>query len=89
MTNYNSPLTNNSFSNPPVSNSYATASLVLGILGVIFCSVPLLGSALNIIGLVLAVKSRKVSYCGKGTAGLVLTIIGLSLSSIALIGHFR
>jgi hypothetical protein len=84
--NYSSPLTDNQFNpynvNAPVNNGLATASMVLGILGVIFWAVPIIGLAINIVGLVLAAKSRKISNSGKGTAGLVLTIIGLSLTVI-------
>lgn len=87
MTNSNNPFFNNPYANAPVKNGMATASLVLGILGVLFCNAYFLGLPLNIVGLVLAVKSRKISASGKGTAGLVLTIIGLSLTSIAFFGQ--
>lgn len=86
--NYNSPFMNNQYNpypNAPVKNGMATASMVLGILGVLFLSEPILSLPLNIIGLVLAVQSRKVSRSGKGTAGLVLSIIGLSLLALSLI----
>jgi len=84
---YNSPLTNNPFTNPPVQNGYATASMVLGILGVVFGAIFYAAIPLNIIGLVFGVKSRKISINGKGTAGLVLSIIGLPLSVFAFIGY--
>ncbi len=84
----NSPFIDNQFTqNTPVKNSFATASMVLGILGVLFYGAFFLGLPLNIVGLVLAIKSRKISASGKGTAGLVLTIIGLSLTVLAFIGQ--
>lgn len=50
-----------------------TASLVLGIISLIFWAFPLLGFPISIVGLVLAVRK-------KYTVGLVLNIIGLCLT---------
>ena len=62
----------------------ATASLVLGILGIVFCSAGI-GLILSIIGLVLGVKSMKgyqKDEPGRGTAvaGFVCSIVGLVFS---------
>lgn len=66
----------------------ATASLVLGIVGVAtfwmgFLSI--LGFAASIVGLVLAVKARKVAKTNISTAGLVLSIIGTCLGGLGII----
>lgn len=62
------------------------AGLVLGILSIVTCcfyGVP--GLILGIIGLVCAIKGRKHSRSGIGTAGLVCSIIGLVFSVISTI----
>lgn len=66
----------------------ATASLVLGIVGVATCwfgFLSILGFACSIIGIVLAVKARKVAKTSMSTAGLVLSIIGTCLGGIGII----
>ena len=64
------------------------ASLVLGIVGVVTCWTGLfsiLGFVCAIIGLILAVKARKVAKTGLSTAGFVLSIIGTCLGGIGII----
>jgi hypothetical protein len=69
----------------------AVASLVLGILGIIFCWFPasVAGVPLALIGLVLAIVARKHASSqqlptGMATAGLALSIIGMTLSLASL-----
>lgn len=66
----------------------AVASLVLGIVGVVTCWAgffSLIGFICAIIGIVLAVKARKIAKTGLSTAGLVLSIIGTCLGGIGMI----
>lgn len=66
----------------------AVASLVLGIIGVVTCwfgFLSILGFICAIIGIVLAVKARKVAKSGLSTAGLVLSIIGTCLGGIGIV----
>lgn len=55
----------------------ATASLVLGIIGLIAWIIPLFGAPITIVGLVLGSIGMKSSKRGMATAGLVMSIIGL------------
>ena len=66
-------------------NSKAMASLVLGIIAVLFCGLPIIGVPVSIIGLVLAMSSKKQGASGLATAGLVLNIIGLVLSVLVFL----
>jgi hypothetical protein len=66
----------------------ATAALVLGILSVLGAAVPLLGVPLSIVGLVMASKGARSSRPGQARAGLVLSIIGLSLSAVVFVIGF-
>ena len=63
-------------------------SLVLGILGLIFCFVPFLGLILGIIAVVYANKQNKEKKTGIATAGMVLGILaiiaGIIISLITL-----
>lgn len=58
----------------------AVASLVLGILSIVLIGVPFLPIVLGIIGIIFG-GIRKYWY-GDGTAGLVCSIIGASLSFV-------
>lgn len=60
----------------------ATASLVLGIIGLVAWYIPLFGLPITVIGLVMGFSAKKVAPSGKVTAGIVLSIIGLVLSVI-------
>ena len=66
-----------------VKDGKATASLVLGICGLIIWCLTL---PLTIVGLILGIASKERS--GKRTAGIVINSIGLALSIIALIIMF-
>lgn len=71
------------------SNGKATASMTLGIIGLIFWLIPLFGAPITIVGLVLGVKAQGIEKSTKGTAGIVMCIIGLVLTIInAAIGAY-
>lgn len=63
----------------------AIASLVLGIVSVVFCCAWYLAIPAAIVGLVLGIKANKVVKTGLGTAGIVLSIIGLIVAVIWVI----
>ena len=70
------------------SNGFAIASLVLGIVSIVFCFIPgliLVGLITGIIGVVFGVLAKKKNPTGMATAGLVCSIIGLILSSLVII----
>lgn len=89
----NEPEISRIFNNNLPTLPYATASLVLGILSIVFCfTYGIIGSVLGIIGLVLANKDRQLyrlnpegydlaSY-KNSNAGRTCAIIGLILSGI-------
>lgn len=63
----------------------ATASLVLGLISLIFACFgygALISIITGIIGIILGIKGNKIQQTGMGTAGIVLSIIGLVLSII-------
>lgn len=66
------------------ANSAATASLICGIVSVIFAIMGgFIGIVAGIIGLVGAINAKKKGVTGGMlTAGLVLSIIGLALSAV-------
>lgn len=64
------------------SNSLGIASLVLGIVSIVFCWVPLLGLASGIVGIVCASKQRKIYPNGITSGGLVTSIIGVIFSAL-------
>jgi hypothetical protein len=76
----------------PVPNPYASAptppgggkaiwSLCLGLLGLLAWLLPIIGLPVTITGLVLGIKSMNGPRKGMATAGIVLCIIGLVLST--------
>lgn len=71
---------------PPYTQSrrsgVAIASLVLGILSLIFWLLPILGAPLAIAGIVTGVMGRSGTRRGMALAGLICSIIGLVLSLI-------
>lgn len=77
---------------PPVapqkkpSNGMAIASLVLGVLAIIFVFIyAWIGIVLAVVSIVLAAIAKKESPSGLATAGLVLSIIALAICVIAVI----
>lgn len=91
-TTYNTLNDNNSSNIVPANNvndtnstnGMAIASLVLGIVSIVFAYFFYLTIPSSIVGIVLATKSKKVSKTSMGTAGLVLSIIGLVLSVLVI-----
>lgn len=74
------------------NNGRAVAALVLGIVScVCFCLSftyvsPLIGLVAGVVGLILGIGERKENPAnGLGTAGMVLSIIGLSLCAITTV----
>lgn len=69
------------------SNGLAIASLVLGIVAILFNFIGLgiVGLVLGIVGIVLGVMAKKKNPTGMATAGLVLSIIGTVLCALILI----
>lgn len=80
----------NNQNNQPVqqegSNGLAVAALVLGIMSIVFAFLFVwIGLITGIVGIILAVQSRKnPAKKGMGTAGLVCSIIGLALSGLMI-----
>ena len=74
----------NQFVNP-AGKGMAIASLVLGILSIVDPTF-FLGIALGIVGIILAVVSKKKGFSGGiRTAGFVLSIIGLAVNALFII----
>lgn len=71
------------------SNGKAVASLVLGIISLVFIffgTFAFIGMILAIIGLILGISAKKENpEDGKAKAGVVLSIIGLALCALTLI----
>ncbi len=65
----------------------AVASLVLGIISVVFpfIGLGLIGLIVGIVGLILGIIAKKKAPSGMATAGLVLSIVGVSLTLLVLI----
>ena len=63
-------------------NGLGIASLVHGIVSIVFCWVPILGMVSGILGIVFSTKQRKIYPNGITTAGLITSIIGLCFSGI-------
>lgn len=68
------------------STGDGTASMVLGILGLVFWWIILLGFVLNLLAVIYAVKQNKKQKTGQAKAGLVMGVIGLIPSSFMLFG---
>lgn len=70
------------------SNGLAIASIVLGIVAIVFSFIGLsipFGLIIGIVGIILGVMAKKKNPCGMATAGLVLSIIGTVLCAIVFI----
>lgn len=68
------------FHPPPGGEGKATASLILGILGVFMWLCPIVGLVVGIVGLVLGIQANKQHRRKSATAGIVLSIICLVLT---------
>lgn len=69
-------------------NSMGIASLILGIGSIVLCFVPFsifIGFVVSIIGIILAVKQKRIYPNAIAVAGLVTSIIGLIVSTLYLI----
>jgi len=62
--------------------NFATASLVLGIIGLVAWFLPIIGFPVTIVGLVLGIKGMKSAKRDRAIAGVVMSIIGLALTII-------
>lgn len=85
MDSYN--LVSDEASNLKRSDGMAEASLILGIIGLIFVAIPLLGTCLSSLAILFSNLSRggNMKYRGKGLAGNIIGIIGLVISIIVTI----
>jgi len=73
----------------PAPENKATISLILGIIGMIFWIIPIIGLPVQIIGLIKGIKSMKSEKRSRAIAGITLCIIGIVLSIInASIGAY-
>ncbi|MBE5967656.1 MAG: hypothetical protein E7255_11950 [Lachnospiraceae bacterium] len=74
------------------NNGKATASLVLGIISLVFIffgTYAFLGIILAIIGLVLGIQAKKEDpNDSKARAGVVLSIVGLALCAVTFVACF-
>ena len=67
-------------------NSFGTSSVILGILSIIFSSIP--GLILGITALVFAMKQKKIEKNKWSKWGMLLSIIGIILSIIISVAAF-
>lgn len=67
------------------SNAMAIVSLILGILSIVTAWCYGIGIIFGIIGLILAIVSRKKNKSGVGIAGLVCSIIGIVFSVFMIV----
>ena len=66
----------------------AVASMVLGIVSIVFSFIGglnFVGLVVGIVGLVLGILAKKKAPSGMATAGIVLSIIGIALTLVVLI----
>ena len=68
-----------------MKNGKSTASMVLGIVGIILSLIPVVGLPVNATGLMLGIKARKQRKNKRATAGFVMCIVGLSLTDVNMI----
>lgn len=74
---------NNNINNS--NNGKGVASMILGIVSLVICSCYGLGIIPAIIGLVLGIQQNKTNKVSVGTAGIVLSIIGIIFNALMLI----
>lgn len=70
------------------SNGKALASMVLGIVACVFVFFgygAFVGIILGVIGLILGINAKKEGPSGMATAGIVLSIIAISICALGLI----
>jgi hypothetical protein len=66
-------------------NDFGIASMILGISSVVFCWTILIGIVAGVLGIIFSVKQRKIFANGFSTAGLVTSIVGISLTVIIIL----
>jgi len=66
-----------------IDNSFGTASVVLGIISIVFSS--LVGVSLGIVGLAFSMKQKKIMKNKWSKAGIILNAIGIILGLILFI----
>jgi hypothetical protein len=79
---------NNMNRQTPQNNNKATASLVLGIISLICICLAqgaFIGIILGVLGLIFGIQAKKEFPSNLATAGIVLSIIGLSLCAITFL----
>lgn len=64
------------------SNGLGITSLILGIGSIVFSWVPFFGLISGILGLIFAIKQKKVWANGIAQAGLITSIIGVVFSAV-------
>ena len=70
----------------PKTPGLAIASLVLGICGIVFgCCIAIVVLILSVVGLVLGVVANKQVKTGIGTAGLIVSCVGVGLMIVNMI----
>lgn len=70
------------------TNPKAVASLVLGIISLVFIffgTFAFIGMILAIVGLILGISAKKEQPTGLATAGIVLSIVGLAICAVTFI----
>lgn len=63
----------------------ATAALTLGIISCVAWACPLVGLAVSIPGIILGIQSQRLTPSSRARTGVVLSIIGLTLSVVNVI----
>lgn len=70
---------------PPKGNSMATASLIIGVFALISCCIPPFQFFLGVVGILLAVFSKKGQpFQGQALAGLILSIAAIVISILVV-----
>ena len=69
-------------------NGMAITSLVMGILSLVTCCCGWIALVLGILGIIFAILSRgEDSMCSQAKAGLILSIIGVSIAILVIIAY--
>ncbi len=67
------------------SNNYGIASLVLGIVSTVVCFIPIISTAIGVLGIIFAQVQKKRFPNGIATAGFITSIIGAVFSVLYLL----
>ena len=85
MEEENNVVETNTTSNAPARKGFNVTSLILGIISVVCCWSFYVAVPTGIIAIIFSVAGKKDEGKGMGTAGMVLGIIGLTLSLLVII----